>query len=233
VPPRPDEVTWALIKETTDEAALKGFTRQFPKSEFRKDAEARIATLEAAQAAKPKPRGADEVSWDALKETTDQTALKRFTAQYPTSAFRKDAEARIAAFETQPKDAPLSAPDPHGLARSLQLELKRVGCFNGTINGEFDDATKAAWDNFAKRASINMPDDLLSETIKAVRGVDRRICPIICPDGQRLEGERCVAIATPNKAKAQNTVAPRVKPNPAPTTAERPGISNWGLTQPK
>ena len=42
-------------EDTADEVALRRFTSQYPKSELRKDAEARIAALEAAQAAKPPP----------------------------------------------------------------------------------------------------------------------------------------------------------------------------------
>jgi outer membrane protein assembly factor BamD (BamD/ComL family) len=195
VPPSPDEVTWQLLKETTDEAALKRFTGQYPNSTLRKNAEARIAALEAAQAAKPAPPKPDEVTWALIRETTDEAALKRFTGQYPNSALRGDAEARIAALEAAAKVAPASVTDPHELARSLQFELKRVGCFNGTVNGEFDDATKAAWRNFTKHASITLSDDLSSDAIKAVRGIGKRICPLLCPDGQRAEGDRCVAAA--------------------------------------
>jgi uncharacterized caspase-like protein len=104
VPPSPDEVTWVLLKETTDEAALKRFTSQYPDSILRRDAEARIAALAAAQAAKPVPPSPDEVTWALLKETTDEAALRRFTTQYPNSVLRKDAEARIAALEASPKD---------------------------------------------------------------------------------------------------------------------------------
>jgi len=203
VPPKPDEVTWALLKETTDEAALKQFTSQYPNSALRKDAEARIAALEAAQAAKPVPPKPDEVTWALIKETTDEGALRRFTAQYPNSALRKDADARIAAIEAAPKAAPSSAADPHELARSLQFELRRVGCFDGAVNGEFDNATRAAWHNFAKHASLKIPDDLSSDAIKTVRGIDKRICPLICPNGQRAEGERCVATG-PSAARQPN-----------------------------
>jgi ribosomal protein S12 len=158
VPPSPDEVTWVLLKETTDEAALKRFTTQYPNSALRKDAEARIAALAAAQAAKPVPPRPHEVTWVLLKDTTDQAALKRFTAQYPSSALRKDAETRITALEAaQAAKAVATNPlDPHELARSLQFELKRVGCFNGAVNGEFDDATRAAWHTLAKVALIKL-----------------------------------------------------------------------------
>jgi ribosomal protein S12 len=203
-PPGPDEVTWALLKETTDEGALKRFNAQYPNSALRRDADARIAALEAAQAAKPVPPSPDEVTWGLLKETTDEAALKRFTAQYPNSALRKDAEARIAALETAAKAVPppAAATDPHELARTLQFELKRVGCFNGAVNGEFDDATKAAWHKFAKQASVAMPDDLSSDAIKAVRQIDKRICPLVCPDGQRPDGDRCVVTVTPHPHQA-------------------------------
>jgi hypothetical protein len=198
-----DQVTWSFLKETTDEAALKLFTAQYPNSALRKDAEARIAALEAAQAAKPVPPKPDEVTWALIKETRDEGALRRFTAQYPDSALRKDADARIAAIEAAPKEAPSSAADPHELARSLQFELRRVGCFDGAVNGEFDNATRAAWHNFAKHASLKIPDDLSSDAIKAVRSIDKRICPLICPKGQRAEGERCVATA-PSAARQPN-----------------------------
>jgi hypothetical protein len=211
-PPKPDEATWAWLKDTTDEAALKRFTAQYPDSTLHKQAEARIAALAAAQAAKPVPPSSEEVTWTLLKETTDEAALKRFTAQYPKSPLRKDAEARIAALEAAPRDAGASPSDPHELARSLQFELKRVGCFNGAVNGEFDDATKAAWHKFAKQASIALPDDLSSDAIKSVRAIDKRICPLVCPDGQRPDGERCVAIAPPDNAKSRKTTTGQPTP---------------------
>ena len=53
--------------------------------------------------------------------------------------------------------------DTHELARSLQIELKRVGCFDGAANGKFDEATKRAWDKFTKLTSISMSDDLSAD----------------------------------------------------------------------
>jgi hypothetical protein len=223
-PPGSDEVTWALLKETTDEGALKRFTAQYPKSTLRKDAEARIAALEAAQAAKPVPPKPDELTWAWLKDTTDEAALKRFTAQYPDSALRKQAEARVAALESEvAKPAPANpVVDTHELARSLQFELKRVGCFNGAVNGEFDDATKAAWHIFTKLTSISLPDDVSLDAVKAVRGIDKRVCPLVCPDGERIRADRCVPVSSvhatePHKPAGRNAEANR--PAAHPTTA--------------
>jgi TPR repeat len=212
VPPRPDESAWALLKDTTDQAALKRFTEKYSTSPLRKDAVKRLAALAAAEAAKPIPPSPDQIAWELLKETTDRAALRHFVSQYSKSPLRKQAEARLTALEASIKDAPLDLGDPRELARALQFELKRVGCFDGVVNGEFDDATKAAWRNFAKHASITQPDDLSSDTIKAVRGIDKRICPLACPKGERADGERCVATAPPAEARPPIRGVERARP---------------------
>jgi hypothetical protein len=104
--PGPDEVAWGLLKETTDDVALRRFTEQYPSSPLRPQAQARIAALATAQAAKPVPPSPDEVTWAILRETNDEAALKRFVAQYPNSTFRPQAEARMAALGAAPAGKP-------------------------------------------------------------------------------------------------------------------------------
>ena len=99
MPPSADAVTWSLLKETTDEAALKRFVAQYPNSPLIKDAQARVAALEQARAAQPIPPSPDQVSWQLLKETTDIAALQRFVTQYPSSPLINDAQARIASLQ--------------------------------------------------------------------------------------------------------------------------------------
>jgi len=206
--PTSDEFAWSLIQETTDKAALKRFAAQYPDSPLREDAEARIAALEAAQPARPIPPGADEVTWEVLKETTDQAALRRFIAQYPKSPLRNAAEARLMALEASTKDAPVGGGDSRELARALQLELKRVGCFAGKVNGEFDGVTKKAWHKFTELATIDLPDVTTLDAIKAIRLFDRRVCPIVCRDGERADGEHCVANPVPPPKRAAREAAP-------------------------
>jgi outer membrane protein assembly factor BamD (BamD/ComL family) len=254
VPIGPDEVTWSLLKETTDDAALKRFLAQYPGSPLRQQAEARIAALAAALAAKPVPPSPDEITWTLLKETTDELALKRFTAQYPASPLRPQAEARIAALAAAPvrptsedvawgmvKDSkdpdqlrrfvdqfPKSAKrdeaeqrvaaltaepakstvadplDRHEMARQLQMELKRVGCFDGAADGEFSNPTRTALRTFARFTMLSIPDDLSLDALKAVRGIDKRICPLVCQSGERAEGDRCVHSSCPSGQVLKN-----------------------------
>ena len=53
MPPSPDEVTWAILKDTRDQAALARFVARYPNSAFRPQAEAQMAALESNSAGKP------------------------------------------------------------------------------------------------------------------------------------------------------------------------------------
>jgi hypothetical protein len=216
--PSPDRVAWDLIKETTDEAALKRFAAEYPDSPLRKDAEARIAALDVAQAAKPAPPSTEQIAWDLVKASKDLDELRRFLDQFPNTDKRADAEQLIAAVAAEAqRAAPVSVADPHELARSLQFELKRVGCFDGAVNGEFDAGTQAAWQKFAKFAAVSVTDDTSMDAIRAVRGINTRVCPLLCPTGQHVAGERCIgdapaqerADAQPHQAKPNRPAAPR------------------------
>lgn len=214
--PSPDEVAWALLKDTTDDAALRRFTAQYSSSPLRKDAEARIAALAAAQAAKPVPPSPEQIAWNLVKDSKDPEQLRRFVEQFPNGMERPDAEQRIASLSASaPKVAISNAPDPHELARALQFELQRVGCFIGTVNGEFDDATKAAWHRFIKLTSISMPDDASSDAINAVRGITKRVCPLECQTGEHAEGGTCVANAP--SPKRTSTGAQPSQPSAPPS----------------
>jgi hypothetical protein len=198
--PSPDTVAWLLLKDTTDGAALKRFIGQFPDSPLRKDAETRIAALASAQPARQAALAPDQIAWDLVKDSKDPDELRRFVGQFPNGAHRADAEQRIASLAAAAlQTAPANMPDPHELARSLQFELKRVGCFDGIVNGEFDDATKAGWQNFIKLTSISPPDEVSPDAINAVRGVNTRVCPLACPAGQHIESGLCVGNAPPGK----------------------------------
>ena len=109
--PSADRAAWSILTDTTDEVALRRFISRYPTSELRKEAEARIATLEAARAAKPVPPTPDQTTWALLKDTTDEAALKRFSAEYPESPLRADAEARAAALATSKAARPVPLED--------------------------------------------------------------------------------------------------------------------------
>jgi muconolactone delta-isomerase len=183
------QTAWNSVRDSKDPDQLRQFIRQFPDSLQRDDVEARLSSLLAAQAA-----------WNSVRDSKDPDQLRQFVLQFPDSSERPIAEQKIASLAATPQNQTAgSPPDSHALTRSLQVELQRVGCFNGAVNGEFDDGTKAAWHRFIKLTSISMPDDVSSNAINAVHGIQRRVCPLVCPHGKHAEGEVCVANAPPPK----------------------------------
>jgi flagellar biosynthesis GTPase FlhF len=207
----PAEIAWSLIKDTNDDDALQRFAKEFPDSPRRKEADTRIAALMAEQA-----------SWSLVRDSKDPDQLRRFIQQFPNGADRADAQQRIASLSaTAPVPASAPAADPRELARALQFELQRVGCFNGTVNGQFDDDTKSAWHRFIKLTSLSLPDDVTTDAINAVRGINRRVCPLICPHGQHAEDGACVANEPPPRT-AKTAPAPA-----APSAPEQPKSTNY------
>ena len=258
--PAADEIAWTLIQDTDDAAALRRFVAQFPDSARRKDAEAHLASLLAAQTAWNLVRDskdpnqlrqfvrqfpdsvqrndaearldsllAAQAAWNSVRDSKDPDRLRQFVLQFPDSSERSVAEQRIASLEAIPQKPTVTpSPDPHELTRSLQLELQRVGCFKGTVNGQFDEDTKTAWHRFMKLASITMSDDVSTGTIDAVRGITKRICPLDCPRGQHAEKETCVANAPPEhdaKPRRSAEAPPEHDAKPRSRSAKAPSAN--------
>jgi uncharacterized caspase-like protein len=158
--PSPDQASWDMIKETIDDGALKRFVAQYPNSALRKDAEARIAVLTAARAARPVPPSSDQVSWELIKDTTDESALKRFVARYPDSALRKDADGRIAALEAAKPPKPAAPDDAAPIKDPLLLNEVRDRLYElnfdpGPLSGSLTDATRQAIREFEQQTNLS------------------------------------------------------------------------------
>src|SRR5580704_395728 len=188
-------------------------------------------TIAATQANEPVAApipGPDEVAWTLIKDSKSADQLQRFVGQFPNSAYRPEAEQRIAslAYDAQ-KSVPLNPANPYELARSLQFELQRVGCFVGTVNGALDDATKAAWQRLIKLTASNAPAAASPDAINALRSIDKRVCPLTCPTGQHAEGEVC-AVNAPPPSTAER-IAPATAPQAAVPSADSPCIGRNSL----
>jgi hypothetical protein len=128
--PSVDEVSWGLIKDSKDPGLLRRFIEQFPKSQWRAEAERKAASLAAVapkepavepKKAEPKPppppappaspaTPPDEVAWSLIKDTKDPALLRRFAEQFPKSGKRAEAERRAAALAAAPPTPPPPAP---------------------------------------------------------------------------------------------------------------------------
>jgi uncharacterized caspase-like protein len=105
------------------------------------------------------------------------------------------------------------------LARTIQLELMRVGCRSGRADGQWKASTKDAVRLFNKHARTKLGvDEPSMALVTALREHDERVCPLQCQRGFQARGNTCVAVARePAKSKKKQAERTRaVERRPAP-----------------
>ena len=122
--------------------------------------------------------------------------------------------------------------DRASLARELQRELKRVGCYDGAINNSWTHSTRTAMKAFTNRINAMLPVDRPDQILLALVQDHRdRVCDVACPAGESLAKDgRCLPNAV--LARATKKVAQR---NAALQTVEQPGghvTLVWSTTTP-
>ena len=122
--------------------------------------------------------------------------------------------------------------DRTGLTRELQRELRRVGCYDGEVNGTWTPGSRRAMKLFTDRVNaslpVNQPDYIL---LRLVQGSSDQTCGSACPAGQGKSADgRCVPAAlVAHAAKKGNPALPatgagRTIDGPVATT------SGWSTT---
>jgi hypothetical protein len=85
-------------------------------------------------------------------------------------------------------------PDRGALTRSLQTELKRVGCYSGAVDGDWGEKTSAGLARFARLSKVPVnSDEPTTAALEAVAGREGRICTLECGEGTVESNGKCVA----------------------------------------
>jgi uncharacterized caspase-like protein len=164
---------------------------------------ARVAAELAKKAEEAKVAEAERVKAAAMARAAEQAKLAE--AARAKAAEEEKAAAEAKAAEKKAKEEKLAAltpsadkPDVQPLAdlpRSLQSELKRVGCNTGSVNGNWNAASQRALDLFNKHAGTKLDVKVASiDALDAVKDKPSRICPLICEYGFKADGDRCTKI---------------------------------------
>jgi uncharacterized caspase-like protein len=102
-----------------------------------------------------------------------------------------------AAEKTQPTNvAALSdGSAPADIAKSVQIELRRVGCLSGAADGEWNAASRRALALFNRHAGTRLNVKLAStDALDAIKLKPSRVCPLVCEHGFKPDGDRCSRI---------------------------------------
>jgi hypothetical protein len=161
---------------------------------------ARISAEKAQQTVQQQAAAAEQQGVAAEKTVADRDANEKVgmddgaadqaPANKPTAGRSQDA--KVAALPDPSAPAPLS---PIELARSVQTELRRVGCFAGSPDGEWNRASRRSLELFNRSAGTKLDVKLASpDALDAIKAKTVRVCPLICETGFKADGERCVKI---------------------------------------
>jgi hypothetical protein len=136
---------------------------------------------------------------------------------------------------------PAAEIDRTDLARSIQYQLRRVGCDPGTIDGQWGRKARSAMEAFNRHAKVRLQvDEPSAEARDAIADRKSRICPLDCDDDEVEKDGKCVPdtlarTKKPSAAKRDTSssrettreAAPR-KPQPRPS-AEGKKSGSGGL----
>jgi hypothetical protein len=177
---------------------------------------ARLAEQERARLAAEGAQKSQQAKADADAKAAEQARIaaeqaKQMAQQQAAEAERKRTDkapdnAAVAAAAAPAADKPpgdkgvnLAALNPSApqadIAKSVQTELRRVGCLIGAADGEWNTASQRSLALFNRYAGMKLDVKVASTgALDAIKLKPSRVCPVICEHGFKADGDRCSKI---------------------------------------
>ena len=174
--------------------------------------QARIAAEKAKQWAQDQAAAAEQ-----KRVATEGAAADKVAAPAPADA-DKDKAVNVAALAAGPPQADVT--------KSVQAELRRVGCLTGSADGNWNNASQRSLTQFNRYAGTRLDTKVASvDTLDTLKLKSSRVCPLVCEHGFQADGDRCVKITCAEgsflndnneceKRRAKKPVATRERPEP-------------------
>jgi uncharacterized caspase-like protein len=151
------------------------------------DADAKAAEQARIAAEKAKQVAQDQAAAAEQKRATAEKAAADKASAAPAPAADKDKATNLAALSAGP-------PQPD-VTKSVQTELRRVGCLTGAADGEWNSASQRSLSQFNRYAGTKLDVKVASvDTLDAVKLKPSRVCPLVCEHGFQADGDRCSKI---------------------------------------
>ncbi|WP_334516895.1 caspase family protein [Bradyrhizobium sp. AZCC 1693] len=170
--------------------------------------QARIAAEKAKQVAQDQAAAAEQKRVAAESAAADK-------ASAPAAA-DKDKAVNVAALA--------AGPPQDDVTKSVQAELRRVGCLTGNADGNWNNASQRSLTQFNRYAGTRLDTKVASvDTLDTLKLKSSRVCPLVCEHGFRADGDRCTKITCAEgsflnddneceKRRAKKPVATRDRP---------------------
>ena len=166
---------------------------------------AQQAKAEADAKAADQARIAAEKAKQVAQEQAAEAERKRVAAEAQAGAANRDTAARPAPAEQAQGAqgeritnlAALSTTPPQDeLTKSVQYELRRVGCLTASTDGEWNAASQRSMALFNRHAGTKFDVKLASlDALDGIKLKSSRVCPLVCEHGFKADGDRCSKIS--------------------------------------
>nr|WP_154073799.1 caspase family protein [Bradyrhizobium erythrophlei] len=225
---------------------------------------ARQAEQERARLAAEGAQKTQQAKADADAKAAERARLAAEQAKEAAQAQANEAERKRVATDTPASSAARNAPDNNAsdnkastpaaggtnlaslspgplqadLIKSVQTELRRVGCLTGAADGEWNVTSQRSLALFNKNAGTKFDVKLASlDALDAIKLKPSRVCPLICEHGFKADGDHCSKIVCAegsvldddNDCVKRRAATPTAKREPA---APRPDRAAQGLPRP-
>jgi uncharacterized caspase-like protein len=213
----------------------------------RADLDARAAEQERIAAERAKQIAQDQAAAAELKraETEKTAADSKVAAVAPT-----------AKPETPNLVALSAGAGQTDINKSVQAELRRVGCLRADADGDWNTASQRSLMLFNRYAKTKLDTKLASiDALDTIKLKSARVCPLVCEHGYRVDGERCVKIScgagsfvnddnecqmkrvAPRRPEAKQIIVRRYQARTSPLTATGQALTGeqreWGCNTPQ
>jgi uncharacterized caspase-like protein len=160
-----------------------------------KEAEEQRARLAAEGAQKDTQAKADADARAAEAARLAAEKAKQVAQDQAAAAERKRAETAATAASEKVAALNPTAPAPADLTKSVQTELRRVGCLTGEANGDWNATAQRSLSAFNRNAGTKLDVKTVSaDTLDAIKQKPSRVCPLVCEHGFKADGNQCVKI---------------------------------------
>jgi uncharacterized caspase-like protein len=219
-------------KQTEQERARLAAEGAKKEAQAKAEADAKAAEQARIAAEKAKQIAQDQAA-AAERNRTDKVADSQIAAKNAAAG----SDSRATGPSTPDKAANVAAlaagPAPADITKSVQLELRRVGCLTGAADGDWNAESQRSLSSFNRNAGMKLDVKAASaDTLDAIRQKQSRVCPLICEHGYKTDGDRCTRIVCGDgsflnddneceKRRGKTPVAKRDRPDARPIPEAR------------
>ena len=156
-------------------------------------AEKALADKAAADKALADKASADKAAADKL--AADKAAADKLAAVPPPATPARSDKAQGSNQEVNIAALTEGPPPQIDITKSVQTELRRVGCLTGSVDGDWNAASQRSLTLFNRYAGTKLDAKVASiDTRDAIKQKSSRVCPLVCDHGLKADGDHCTRI---------------------------------------